>query len=179
MDKLTYLFLVLIGVILLTCVYRLCWLYPWVWRHRLSLNESFDNLLDPSPSPASTLTDALTSTPIAPLSIPPLSSSNNTPVFSDEADIASKKQEQSQLISHIKDKVRQDTLTQNTFNNQPTLTCKSGGGSCGCPLISGGKYGTPGLLQGMECLTKKQQECLKHPDEFIRKDSIPCWGCSL
>lgn len=188
MDEITYLFLVLLGVIGLTCVYRMCWLYPWVWRHRISLNESFNDMSGGGETGIGIGIGTGTGTGTGTESIPVTDNIKNNLIelgLSEEADIASKKQQESELISVVKDVVREENRNKNVFSNQPTLQLSGGGKQCSggggvtCPLLSGGKYGTPGVLQGLECLTKKQQQCLQNPDEFVRKDSIPCWGCSL
>lgn len=184
-NKTLYLLTVLFGAIILGCIYNMCGRYPWVWSHRIRETFTDDN------SSASSA-PFVPSAPSAPLT-PPADVD-----LSEEAVIATTKQQQGELISNIRDLIREENLRNRSVNNQATLTtsaepegafavkssCPSPGITCSssgssCPLVSGGRVGTPGLLQGMECLTKKQQDCLKNPDAYIKKDTIPCWGCSL
>lgn len=38
---------------------------------------------------------------------------------------------------------------------------------------------SPATAQGQELSTSREKLCPKDMNEYIRKDSIPCWNCAL
>lgn len=91
---------------------------------------------------------------------------------SQEAVVAKEKQEKSELLRDIQQIVRTELLGQQkitTASSQPVLRA----GSNGDILMS------PAAAQGQEMSTTREKLCPKDMNEYIRKDSIPCWNCSL
>jgi hypothetical protein len=91
---------------------------------------------------------------------------------SQETVIAKEKQEKSELLRDIQQIVRTELLGQQkmtTASSQPVLRAGSNEGI----LMS------PAAAQGQEMSTARDKFCPKNMNEYIRKDSIPCWNCTL
>jgi hypothetical protein len=91
---------------------------------------------------------------------------------SQEAAIAKEKQSKAELLRDIQQVVRSELLQQQkltTASSQPVLRA----GANGDILMS------PATAQGQELSTARDKICPKNMNDYIRKDSIPCWNCTL
>ena len=89
-----------------------------------------------------------------------------------EAAISKEKQDKAALLRDIQEIVRTELLQQQkltTASSQPVLRA----GADGNILMS------PAAVQGQELSTARDKFCPKNMNEYIRKDSIPCWNCTL
>lgn len=95
--------------------------------------------------------------------------------FSPEQSTAAAKQKQSALLREIRTIVHNEVaseLGRTTANSQPFYQLESKGNA----IVSS----DPSLLQGRELESAKRPTwCPKNMDDYIRKDSIPCYGCNL
>ena len=116
----------------------------------LSLADLFSLIGPSSSSPSSTTTI-----------IQPSTSSAGTPESSLD----------SQFISDLKGTILSDVrkTVRDTLQN-------TGGGSCGGPVITDSCIDSAANQQGAEFMRYIPG---KNPADYIRKDSIPCYGCSL
>jgi len=92
--------------------------------------------------------------------------------FSAEATIAKEKQDKASLMRDIQELVRKEVLQQQqltTASSQPILRT----GADSKIMMS------PATAQGQELSTSREKLCPKDMNEYIRKDSIPCWNCTL
>jgi hypothetical protein len=82
-------------------------------------------------------------------------------------------QERSKFLRDIQDIVRTEVLATKqitTANAQPVLS------STGSTPIATGQIAEQ---QGREAVTAREKACPKDMSQYIRKDSIPCWNCTL
>lgn len=103
-----------------------------------------------------------TATPVTPSTVP----------ASQEAVVAKERQEKSELLRDIQQIVRTELLGQQkmtTASSQPILNA---GTNMPSPI-------SPAAAQGQELATAREKRCPKDMNEYIRKDSIPCWNCTL
>lgn len=95
--------------------------------------------------------------------------------FSPEQSTAAAKQKQSALLREIRTIVHNEVaseLGRTTANSQPFYQLETKGNA----IVSS----DPSLLQGRELESAKRPTwCPKNMDDYIRKDSIPCYGCNL
>lgn len=95
--------------------------------------------------------------------------------FSPEQSTAAAKQKKSALLREIRTIVHNEVaseLGRTTANSQPFYQLESKGNA----IVSS----DPSLLQGRELESAKRPTwCPKNMDDYIRKDSIPCYGCNL
>ena len=81
------------------------------------------------------------------------------------------------IIKEIKNSVKQEVTANRTLltgsADYPGDGCSCGGVGCG---FCSGSMNSFADMQGKAFLTTAPG---KNPNDYIRKDSIPCWGCSL
>lgn len=95
--------------------------------------------------------------------------------LSEETAIAKKKQEQAELLRDIRTVVHNELISaqaSTTASAQPHLSQSTQDGT----LLY---YDTPSTAQGTELKGARPKWCPRDMSEYIRKDSIPCWNCSL
>lgn len=116
--------------------------------------------VNPAVAPAAQPTATLVTQQTAPTSV--------------EAAISKEKQDKASLLRDIQEIVRTELLQQQKFttaSSQPVLRA----GADGNLLMSA----TPATAQGQELSTARDKFCPKDMNEYIRKDSIPCWNCNI
>jgi hypothetical protein len=89
-----------------------------------------------------------------------------------EAAIAKEKQDRANLLRDIQEVVRNELLQQQKLtssSSQPILRAGA----------DGNRMMSPATAQGRELSTSREKLCPKDMNEYIRKDSIPCWNCTL
>lgn len=89
-----------------------------------------------------------------------------------EAAIAKEKQDRASLLRDIQEVVRNELLQQQKLtssSSQPILRVGA----------DGNRMMSPATAQGRELSTSREKLCPKDMNEYIRKDSIPCWNCTL
>lgn len=117
-------------------------------------------------TPASTANATATTT--APTSTPA-----TTIATSNMDALALNTQERSKFIRDIQDIVRTELLAAKqitTANAQPVLS------ATGATPTATGQIAEQ---QGREAVTAREKACPKDMSQYIRKDSIPCWNCTL
>jgi hypothetical protein len=88
--------------------------------------------------------------------------------------LALDRQERSKFLRDIQDIVRTEMLSTKqitTANSQPVLSAATTAKPTATGQIS--------EQQGREAVTAREKACPKDMSEYIRKDSIPCWNCTL
>lgn len=113
-----------------------------------------------------------TAMPTAPSTTPSSVTTPATLATSDIDALALDKQERAKFLRDIQDIVRTELLANKqitTANSQPILA-----GSIKEP--SGNQIAEQ---QGREAVTAREKACSKDMSQYIRKDSIPCWNCTL
>ena len=88
---------------------------------------------------------------------------------------ASSKQKKSNLLRDIRDIVHNELMLERGMTSagaQPLFQTASQGSTLGQEDVS------PALYQGQE-MGQRPKWCPKNMDDYIRKDSIPCYGCTL
>lgn len=101
----------------------------------------------------------------------PTSIDNVIPATSDLDALAHDKQERAKLLRDIQEAVRTELLADKkitTANAQPLI---KNGGETSCP----GLAQSSAEQQGKEAITARAVDM----SQYIRKDSIPCWNCTL
>jgi hypothetical protein len=114
--------------------------------------------------PTSVATPATTATPATPAT---LATSNMDALALDTQDRA-------KFLRDIQDIVRTELLATKqitTANSQPILSATATPTATAVGQIS--------EHQGREAVTAREKACAKDMSQYIRKDSIPCWNCSL
>lgn len=120
----------------------------------------------PSATATTTTTVPASTTVPAPTSI-----DNVIPATSDLDALAHDKQERAKLLRDIQEAVRTELLADKkitTANAQPLI---KNGGETSCP----GLAQSSAEQQGKEAITARAVDM----SQYIRKDSIPCWNCTL
>ena len=87
--------------------------------------------------------------------------------------VALNTQDRAKFLRDVQDIVRAELLATKqitTASAQPVLC-----GSANTPTASG----QIAEQQGREAVTAREKACPKDMSEYIRKDSIPCWNCTL
>ena len=82
-------------------------------------------------------------------------------------------QERAKFLRDIQDIVRTELLATKqitTANSQPVLSATTAK-----PTATG----QISEQQGQEAVTAREKACAKDMSQYIRKDSIPCWNCTL
>ena len=103
------------------------------------------------------------------------SSGPSDPSSGPSASTASSKQKKSNLLRDIRDIVHNELMLERgmtSANAQPLFQTVSQGSTLGQEDVS------PALYQGQE-MGQRPKWCPKNMDDYIRKDSIPCYGCNL
>jgi len=103
------------------------------------------------------------------------SSASSGPSFSPNQSIASNKQKKSNLLRDIRDIVHNELMAERGMTSagaQPLFQTVSQGSTLVQEDVS------PALYQGQE-MGQRPTWCPKNMDDYIRKDSIPCYGCTL
>jgi hypothetical protein len=100
---------------------------------------------------------------------------SSVPSFSPNQSTASSKQKKSNLLRDIRDIVHNELMLERGMTSagaQPLFQTVSQGSTLGQEDVS------PALYQGQE-MGQRPKWCPKNMDDYIRKDSIPCYGCTL
>jgi len=129
----------------------------------------------PATTPITTATTSTTPTATTPASTPtaPTPTLASTIATSPMDAIALDTQERSKFLRDIQDIVRTELLATKqitTANAQPVLSA-----TATAPTASG----QIAEQQGREAVTAREKACPKDMAQYIRKDSIPCWNCTL
>jgi len=132
-----------------------------------NLKEGFDEIVEDTtiPVPAA----------VAPAPVPAAAASAPAPAETQESAIAKSKQDNAELLRDIREVVHNELLRvqkMTTANAQPHLM------TAAKPDGSSLYYETPAIAQGQEHSTRPTW-CPRDMSEYIRKDSIPCWGCKI
>jgi hypothetical protein len=125
----------------------------------------------PTPPTPATPTPA-TPTPATPAPTPTPATPATTIATSAIDALALDRQERSKFLRDIQDIVRTEMLSTKqitTANSQPVLSAAT------APIATG----QISEQQGREAVTAREKACPKDMSEYIRKDSIPCWNCTL
>ena len=129
-----------------------------------------------TPAPAPTATTPMPATPVP---APTATATTSTPtpattIATSPMDaLALNTQDRAKFIRDVQDIVRTELLATKqitTANAQPVLC-----GSANAPTATG----QISEQQGREAVTAREKACPKDMSEYIRKDSIPCWNCTL
>ena len=141
-----------------------------------------------TPSLASSLTSLTTSPPLTlPISGPvltaPTASSVKIADVSPLAAVAQGKQDQSKLLRDIQEVVHNEmmlTKQATTASSQPHLQGEDDDQDCSEPTAPATKDKLSAAeQQGIEASSARSKLCPKDMNKYIRKDGIPCWGCTL
>jgi hypothetical protein len=127
------------------------------------VSEGFANMIEPSVN--TMVTPVATTVSDAPIL-------STLPATSELDAIAHDKQERAKLIRDIQEAVRTELLADKkitTANAQPLIKNSSDSSSCSVSTQSSAEQ------QGKEAITARAVDM----SQYVRKDSIPCWNCTL
>lgn len=140
------------------------------------ISEGFDNIVTTAATPVTPVVPIATPATATPPTVPVAVSATPLAVPAAPADspteIAKEKLDRASLLRDIQQVVKNELLEQQkltTASSQPVLNAGIGTSA----LVS------PAMSQGQELSTKREKNCPKDMNEYIRKDSIPCWNCTL
>ena len=123
-------------------------------------------------TPATPATPATTPTPIATPATTATPATPATLATSNMDALALDTQDRAKFLRDIQDIVRTELLATKqitTANSQPILSATA------TPTATG----QISEHQGREAVTAREKACAKDMSQYIRKDSIPCWNCTL
>jgi hypothetical protein len=149
-----------------------------------ALNDMISSTTPPSttPSLSSSLTSLTTSPPLALITAPTASSVKIADV-SPLAAVAQGKQDQSKLLRDIQEVVHNEmmlTKQATTASSQPHLQGENDDQDCSESTVPANKGNISAAeQQGIEASSARSKLCPKDMNKYIRKDGIPCWGCTL
>lgn len=130
------------------------------------------------PTAVTTPVTTATATPATPATMPTSVTTPATPATpatiatSNMDALALNTQDRAKFLRDIQDIVRAELLATKqitTANSQPILSATAVPNATG--QIS--------EHQGREAVTAREKACAKDMSQYIRKDSIPCWNCTL
>jgi hypothetical protein len=133
------------------------------------VTEGFTDVT-PTSIPTSTLTSTATTTPAS--TTTPTPTPTPTIATSPIDALALDTHERAKFLRDIQDIVRTELLSTKqitTANSQPVLSAAT------APIATG----QIAEQQGREAVTAREKACAKDMSQYIRKDSIPCWNCTL
>jgi len=117
-------------------------------------------------TPATPATTATPATPTTPATATTIATSNMDALALDT-------QGRAKFLRDIQDIVRTELLATKqitTANSQPILSATTAKPNATAQISE---------QQGQEAVTAREKACAKDMSQYIRKDSIPCWNCTL